>query len=220
MPTQTTAAEKILKHFKGLSQHMQADEAPLFTVPAIWDGGQESHGTACDIIVTNRRIFGYIYTTFPRERLFLDALSLITIRAVSLREKSFEPLFRELLVSSDTRKVYIRAPRQKIESLQAAIRSAITQDRIETQSNSDIVDTPPATTTQLQAPMYGKQDMRGTFERSPLATVMLLVGGLLLEIVGAAIWLISQSAQAGLPLCGAGFVAVVTSILLQRSRRR
>jgi hypothetical protein len=37
--------------------------------------------------------------------------------------------------------------------------------------------------------------------------------------VGAITWLVSQSAQAGLPLCVAGFVAVVTSILLLRSRR-
>jgi hypothetical protein len=221
MPTQTAAAEKILKRFKGLGQHLQADETPLFTIPGIWDGGQESHGTACDVIVTNQRVFGYIYTTFPRERLFLDALPLASIRAVSLREKSFEPLFRELLVSSDRRKVYVRAPRQKIASLEATLRSVLARDVAET-PNSDIGDTPPATTGQRQPPqppMYGKQDMRGTFERSPLAIVMLLVGGLILEIAGAVLWAVSQSAQTGLPLCAAGFVAVVTSILLMRQKR-
>src|ERR1700680_4795566 len=138
MPTQTTAAEKILRRFKGLRQHLQEDETPLFTVPAIWDGGQESHGTACDIIVTNQRVFGYIYTTFPRERLFLDALPLASIRAATLREKSFEALCRELLVSSSKRKIYIRAPRQKIESLQAGIRSAIEQDSAVAQPDSDM----------------------------------------------------------------------------------
>src|ERR1700687_3153029 len=107
MPSQTTAAEKILKRFKGLRQQMQADELPLFTIPAIWDGGQGPHSTPCDIIVTNQRIFGYYFVSFPRERLFLDALPLASIRAVSLREKSFEPVFRELLVSSEGRKVYI-----------------------------------------------------------------------------------------------------------------
>jgi len=219
MPAQTTATEKILRRFKGLRQHLQAEETPLFTMPAIWDGGQEPHSTACDIIVTNQRVFGYIYTTFPRERLFLDALPLASIRAVTLREKSFEPLFRELLVSSSKRKIYIRAPRQKIESLQAALRSALAQDTAKTLPDSEMVDTPLAANAQTQAPMYGKQDMRGTFERSPLAIVMLFVGGLLLEIAGALIWLVSQSAQAGLPLCGAGFVAVVTSILLMRQRR-
>jgi hypothetical protein len=223
MPAQATTTEKIFKRFKGLRQHLQAGEAPLFTVPAIWDGGQESHGTACDVIVTNQRIFGYIYMTFPRERLFLDALPLASIRAVSLREKSFEPLFRELLVRGDGRKVYIRAPRQKIESLQDALRSAIAQHTSEAQQSfTDRADTSPETTSQLQdaaTPIYARQEMRGTFERSPLAIIMLFVGGLLLEIVGAVIWLVSQSAQAGLPLCVAGFVAVVTSILLLRSRR-
>jgi hypothetical protein len=217
MPTQTTAAEKIHRRFKGLRQHLQEDETPLFTVPAIWDGGQESHGTACDIIVTNQRVFGYIYTTFPRERLFLDALPLASIRAATLREKSFEPLFRELLVSSSKRKIYIRAPRQKIESLQAAIRSAIEQDSAVAQPDSDTVDTPSVATTQI--PVYGKQDMRGIFERSLLSILILFVGGLLLEITGAVIWIVSQSAPTGLPLCGAGFVAVVTSILLMRQRR-
>ena len=223
MPAQATTTEKILKRFKGLRQRLLAGEAPLFTVPAIWDGGQESHGTACDVIVTNQRIFGYIYMTFPRERLFLDALPLASIRAVSLREKSFEPLFRELLVRSDRRKVYIRAPRQKIESLQDALRSAIAQHTSEAQQTFiDRADTLPETTSQLQdavTPIYARQEMRGTFERSPLAIIMLFVGGLLLEIGGAVIWLVSQSAQAGLPLCVAGFVSVVTSILLQRSRR-
>jgi hypothetical protein len=223
MSIQTTAAEKILRRFKGLRQHLQAGEAPLFTVPAIWDGGQESHSAACDVILTNQRIFGYIYMTFPRERLFLDALPLASIRAVSLREKSFEPLFRELLVRGDGRKVYIRAPRQKIESLQDALRSAIAQHTSEAQQSFiDRADTSPETTSQLQdavTPIYARQEMRGTFERSPLAIIMLFVGGLLLEIVGAITWLVSQSAQAGLPLCVAGFVAVVTSILLLRSRR-
>lgn len=218
MLTQTTAAEKILRHFKGLRQRLQKDETPLFTIPAIWDGGQESHGTACDIIMTNQRVFGYIYTTFPRERLFLDALPLASIRAVSLREKSFEPLFRELLVSSDKRKVYIRAPRQKIASLEAALRSVLAQDSAETPPNADTGDPPLATTDRRQPPIYGKQDMRSTFERSTLAIVMLFVGGLLLEITGAALWIVSHSAQNGLPLCIAGFVAVVTSILLQRQR--
>lgn len=219
MPTQTTAAEKILRRFKGLHLHLQENETPLFTMPAIWDGGQESHGTACDIIVTNHRVFGYIYTTFPRERLFLDALPLASIRAVTLREKSFEPLFREVLLSSSKRKIYIRAPRQKIESLQAALRAAMAQESAETQPGADMVDTPSATTAQTPVPAFGKQDVRDTFERSPLAIVMLFVGGLALEILGVVLWIVSQSAQAGLPLCAAGFVAVVTSILVQRQRR-
>ena len=218
MPAQTTATDKIFRHFKHLRQHLQEGETPLFTVPAIWDGGQEAHGTACDVIVTNQRIFGYIYTTFPRERLFLDALPLDSIRAVTLREKSFEPLFRELLVSGGRRKIYIRAPRQKIESLQAALRSTIGQQN-QSQPASAAVDAEPEKAARSEAPVYGTQDVRVTFERSLLSILVLFVGGLLLEILGAVVWVITQSSQTGLPLCGAGLVAVVTSILLMRQRR-
>src|SRR5690348_9063486 len=127
MPSKTSTSEKILNRLKGLRNNLQTDEQPLFSVPAIWDGGQGQHSTPCDIVVTNQRVFGYYYVSFPRERLFLDALPLKSIRAVSLRQKSFEPLFRELLVSNSQRRIYIRAPRQKIESLNEALRSAIEQ---------------------------------------------------------------------------------------------
>ena len=219
MPAQTIATEKIFRRFKNLRQHLQEGETPLFTVPAIWDGGREARGMACDVILTNQRVFGYIYTTFPRERLFLDDLPLASIRAVTLREKSFEPIFRELLVSGSKRKIYIRAPRQKIESLQAALRLAIGQESAETQPASDSIDAVPEKTAQTPAPVYGTQDMRGTFERSLLSILVLFVGGLLLEILGVFLWVMTQSAPTGLPLCGAGLVAVGTSILLMRQRR-
>ncbi len=219
MPAQTITTEKILRQFKHLHQHLQEGETPIFTIPAIWDGVRGEHGTACDVIVTNQRIFGYIYTTFPRERLFLDSLPLDSVRAVTLREKSFEPIFRELLVSSKERKIYIRAPRQKIESLQAALRLALGRENAETQPASDAIDTAREKTAQTAAPVYGTQDMRGTFERSLLSILLLFVGGLLLEILGVVVWVMTQSTQIGLPLCSAGLVAVVTSILLMRQRR-
>jgi len=61
--------------------------------------------------------------------------------------------------------------------------------------------------------------MRASFERSSLAIVLLFVGGLILEIGGALLWRVTQSAQIGLPLCIAGFVAVATSIMIARQRR-
>ena len=220
MPAQAIATEKIFKRFKHLRQQLQPDEVPLFTIPAIWDGVRRARSsTACDVIVTNQRIFGYIYTTFPRERFFLDALPLASIQAVTLREKSFEPIFRELLVSSRERKIYIRAPRQKIESLQATLRQALGQEKTGTRPAPAPVDTAQKRKEQTAATVFGTQDMRGTFERSLLSIVVLFVGGLLLEILGVVVWLITQSAQTGLPLCGAGLVAVVTSILLMRQRR-
>ena len=215
MPAKTDTAQKILARLKGLRNHMQAGEEPLFSVPAIWDSGQERRSIPCDVVVTNQRLFGYVHVTFPRERLFLDALALTNIKAVTLRHKTFEPVFRELLVSESQRKIYIRAPRQKIENLYEALRLAIEQyvpggqPVIEKEEVSNIVQTTPT---------YGRQEIRISFERSPLAITMLFIGGLLLEIGGIILWAVTQSAQTGLPLIIAGFVAVLTAILVRRQR--
>jgi len=220
MPAQSVATEKIFKRFKDLRQHLQPDEVPLFTTPAIWDGVRRARSsTACDVIVTNKRIFGYIYKKYPHERFFLDALPLASIQAVTLREKSFEPIFRELLVSSGERKIYIRAPRQKIENLQAALRLALGHENTGTRPAPATIETARENRARTAAPVFGTQDMRGTFERSLLSILVLFVGGLLLEMLGVVVWITTQSAQTGLPLCGAGLVAVITSILLMRQRR-
>lgn len=217
MPSQSRTAEKILARLKGLRNHMQAGEEPLFSVPAIWDGGQSQRSMACDVVLTNQRLFGYVFVSFPRERLFLDALQLNRIKAVSLRHKTYEPIFRELLVSEDQRKVYIRAPRQKIESLYGALRTALEQYAPSAQVA--IEDEPGSSPFEVSpSPVYGRQEIRASFERSPLAIILLFVGGLLLEILGAVVWIMTQSAQTGLPLFFAGLVAVITSVLLRRSR--
>jgi len=218
---QWQASERILRRFKGLSQHLQADEQPLFTVPAIWDGGQGQHSMACDVIITNRRVFGYIYTRFPRERLFLDALPLDEIKAVTLRQKAHEPVFRELFISSMSRNVYVRAPRQKIERLYGALRSAIDQFVPGTLSSPAKPGQESASPSAPLAPppAFGKQEIRASFERSPLAVLLLFVGGLILEIGGALLWLLTQSFQTGFPLFVAGLVAVATAILVTRQRR-
>ncbi|TMF47503.1 MAG: hypothetical protein E6I32_09705 [Chloroflexi bacterium] len=122
-------------------------------------------------------------------------------------------------------RVYIRAPRQKIESLYEALRSAIqqytpaTQPIQEPEEEQQTASSATATTsTKPTAPVYGKQEIRGPFERSPLAIILLFVGGLLLEIAGAYLWFITQNPQGGFPLCVAGFVSVVTAFLIVRSR--
>lgn len=218
MASQSKTAEKILARLKGLRNHMQAGEEPIFSVPAIWDAGQSQHSTACDVVLTNQRLFGYIFVSFPRERLFLDALQLNDIKAVSLRHKTHEPIFRELLVSTVQRKVYIRAPRQKIESLYEALRAAIAQYAPSTQvAIEDEAERSPSQAT--SSPVYGRQEIRTSFERSPLAIILLFVGGLLLEILGAFVWVATQSAQTGLPPIIAGLIAVITAILLRRARR-
>src|SRR6266568_47379 len=208
-------ADKIIRHLKGLRTHLQPGEEPLFSVPAIWDSGQDQRSVPCDVVLTNQRLFGYVYVTFPRERLFLDALTLTAIKVVTFRQKTFEPVFRELLVSDGQRKVYIRAPRQKIESLYDALRSAMeryapnVQPTLEHEETSHINETTPS---------FGKQEIRTTFERSPLAIILLFIGGLILEIGGIVLWTATQSSQIGLPLIIAGIVAVITSILVRRQR--
>lgn len=226
LSSQSHLSERILRRFKGLSEHLQAGEQPLFTIPAIWDSGQGRHSTACDVMITNQRVFGYIYTRFPRERLFLDALPLNEINAVSLRQKTYEPVFRELLLGSEKRRIYIRAPRQKIERLYDELRSTIDQFVPEAQRDQGIQGAPTelAVTQQEQevasrVPVYGKQEIRAPFERSSLAITLLFVGGLILEIGGALLWFATQSFQTGFPLIVAGLVSVGTAMLISRQRR-
>src|SRR4051812_36403777 len=104
-----TSSETILSRLKGLQTHLHEEELPLYTVPVIWVNTTTREGNACDLVLTNQRIFGYIYTTFPRERLFLDDLELEKIKVVSLRQKRYQGVFRELLVSDGQKKIYIRA---------------------------------------------------------------------------------------------------------------
>jgi len=208
--------EKILTQVKGLRDYLQPDEQPLLALPAIWDHSREKRGAPCDVIITNQRLLGYYRVSFPRERLFLDALPLGQIRNVSLRERSFEPIFRELMVSADQRKIYIRAPRQKIEQLYAELRSAIETYVQEPgpifEGESEQVETTPA-------PIFGRQEIRTRFEGSNLAITLLFVIGVVLEIGGALLW--GSVGQAiGLPLCVAGFVMVFAAIVQRRQQRR
>ena len=215
MQQKNATADKILSQLKGLRNHLQPGEEPLFTVPAIWDSGQEQRGMPCDVVLTNQRLFGYVYVTFPRERLFLDALTLTEIKAVTLRQKTFEPVFQELLVRGGQRKVYIRAPRRKIENLYEALRSAIEQYAPNVQPTLEVEGTSHVNET---TPAFGRQEIRTTFERSPLAITILFIGGLLLEIGGIFLWAVTQSSQIGLPPIIAGLVAVITAILVRRQR--
>lgn len=215
MQQKNATADKILSQLKGLRNHLQPGEEPIFAVPAIWDNGQAQRSMPCDVVLTNQRLFGYVYVTFPRERLFLDALSLTEIKSVTFRQKTFEPVFRELLVSGGQRKVYIRAPRRKIESLYEALRSAMEQYAPKAKPAIGHEETSNVNET---APSFGRQEIRTTFERSPLAIILLFIGGLILEIGGIVLWTATQSTQIGLPLIVAGIVAVITAILVRRQK--
>lgn len=203
---------------------MQPDEKPLLAVAAIWDSGKEDHSTPCEIIVTNQRLLGFYTSRISRvRRIFLEQVELKTITVVSLRQKTFEPVFRELLVSDGKRKVYIRAPRRYIEALFAALREAIEQ--IGDKPNVAFEDGPqqggtPETSAMHReiTPAYGRQDVRAPFERSPLAITLLFVGGLIIEVIGFVLWGMTGSLQIGIPLFVAGIVAVMTAIFLRRQR--
>jgi len=197
---------------------MQADEVPLLAVPAIWDSGQGPRSVPCDVIVTNQRVMGYYSVSMPRKRLFLEDIELTRITAVSLRQKTFEPVFRELMVSAGQRRVYIRAPRRQIEALFAALREA-TEEYVPAGQPTfeDEAEQEPQKTSRL-APVYGRQDIRTSFESSPLAITLLFVSGIVMEIVGVGLWAMTGSAQAGLPLFIAGLVAVLLATFAKRRR--
>ena len=218
----TNTADKIRGSLKGLQAHLQPDEEPRFTIPGIWDAGRAQRSTACDIVVTNQRVFGYYFVSFPRERLFLDALALDAITSIALRQKSFEPVFRELLISDGQRKIYVRAPRQKIEALYSKLRAIIESSVPDARTNFTDGQTDTDSDTPVKArrtPVYGRQEIRRPFERSPLAITLLFAGGVILEIMGGGLWMLTQNAPTGIPLCAAGFLAVFMSIVVSRQRR-
>lgn len=220
----TRTVEKIFRKVKRLRDHMQPDEEPLLAIPAIWDSGKEQHSVPCDVVVTNQRLMGYYSVNRPRPRLFLEELPLADITVVSFRHKTYEPLFRELLVRTGQQKVYIRAPRRFIEALYAALREATELYTASGQTTfEDIpataIETPDAPArTRSSATVYGRQDIRTNFERSPLAITLLFGGGLFLEIIGFGLWAATQSVQVGMPLFVAGLVAVLTAIFVKRQR--
>jgi hypothetical protein len=239
MPNSSNTAEHILNKFKGLRAQMQAGEEPVMALPGIWDGGQSAHSTACDIIVTNQRVIGYYYRGFPREHIFCDALNLIDLHNITRRQKSYEPVFRELLLSTNQRKVYIRMPRQKSEELYEVLRMVTTHSGNTTTTHTTEVEKEADSTKQTaQAPTplqqvsagskqamvttpeptYDREEVQRPFDTSPLAIVLLLIGGSILEIVSIILWA-AYGASIGLPLFIAGFLAVIGSFLA-RARSR
>ncbi len=219
MPNTSKNAEKILSRCKGLSKQLQVGEEPVLSIPAIWDSDKRSHSEACEVILTNQRLIGFYCKSFPREKLFFDALDLSGISHVTLRQKTYKPVFREIVVSAGRHNVSIRAPRQKSEALYAALRTASSAQH-EPAEQETALEAPEVSATRgtQPAPVYSREDIRTAFDTSPLAIVLLFVGGIIMEVVGAILWLLTQSSQVGLPLCCAGFVAVAIAIAQARQR--
>ncbi|MFL5625712.1 MAG: hypothetical protein ACJ788_08980 [Ktedonobacteraceae bacterium] len=216
--TYSRTAEKIYRRVKRLREHMQIDEEPLLAVPAIWDSGKEEHSTPCEVIVTNQRLMGYYSVQFPRKRVFLEAMQLARVTSVTLRNKAFEPIFRELLVSEGAREIYIRAPRRYIEALYAALRLATEQYTPAIPVAFADEQAQQEQTVVPRDPVYRRQNVDNTFERSPLAITLLFVGGLVLEIIGFVMWGTTHTLQVGLPLFIAGLVAVLAATFIRRQR--
>jgi hypothetical protein len=86
-------------------------------------------------------------------------------------------------------------------------------------ASEDLQEEASSAASSTAPPAFGKQEIRASFERSSLAAILLFVGGLILEIGGALLWQVTQSAETGLPLCVAGFIAVATAIMVARQRR-
>ena len=226
-------------HLRNLTQHLQSNEQIQLNIPGIWVTGRapvsqqseqqqdeqstQSHSSTCDIVLTNQRIIGYAHIRFPRERLFLESFPLDTLKAVSLRQKSHEPLFHELLVSDGQRRAYIRSSRPKIEQLYEALRTSntpLTADTTEpTPMSQEDVPEESVDTSSRPATVYGRQDIRRPFDQSPLGITVLFIGGLLLEILGIILWSMTQSPEIGIPLCIAGFVGVIAATTQRRRLR-
>jgi hypothetical protein len=219
--SQTRAAEQILRRVKHLRDHLLPGEIPILAIPAIWDSGKQRQSTPCDVVVTNQRLLGYYVVDFPRKRLFLEELSLSTITAVTLRHKSYEPLFRELMVSNAQRKIYIRTSRHHIEVLFSSLRAAIEQYVPATPTTfEEMLPENESSAPIPRTSIYGRQDIQTSFSQSLLAIVLLLVGGLALELIGFVLWMTTQSIQVGLPLFLAGLVAVLVAIFLRRQKQK
>ncbi len=223
MLQRTATAERILTRTKGLSGYLEEGEEPVLALPAIWDNGESSRSTPCDIIVTNRRVIGFYYRSFPRERVFIDSLRLAELSNVTWREKSYEPVFREILLSDSKRKVYVRTARQKSEELYAALRTATGNDGTAQQDGREGEEAKAQASSQnveSNRTIYGRQDVKRAFDTSTLAILLLFVGGIVLEIIGAILWIVTGSVQTGVPLFVAGFLAVLAAILVRRQQRR
>ena len=220
-------AERIIARTKGLANHLQEGEVPLLSVPAFWDTGLEQARTACDVIITNQRIFGYYYRQFPREHLFLDAVDIAKIKTATWREKDFEPVFREMRINDGTRTVYVRAPRQKCEALYKELRAVLAlpiaeQSKDITKRNEEpyALDVRPARESSTHAVVCERQKVHREFNTSPLAIWLLFVGGVILEVIGVLLWSNTQSIATGLPLFFAGFVAVAVGFIVRRQGQR
>lgn len=202
---------------KGIQNHLHEGEVVLFSAPGFWDNGEVNYSTACDIVLTNQRIMGYYYKSFPREHLFLDALNLDELTSVEYRQKSFEPLFRELALRDEKRRVYLRTTRQHTETLYNLLREHTNQSL--TQQGTYQATAGEQAPQPHQETRYERQEIRTKFENSTLGITLLFVGGLVLEILGVVLWR-TQGAGIGWPLCLAGLVAVFTALLVRRQRTR
>lgn len=221
MPSTSNNAGKFISRCKGLSEQLQAGEELLLSIPAIWESDKQAHSEACEVILTNQRLMGFYSKKFPREKIFCDVLDLVSITHVTLRKKTYEPIFREIVVAEGMHAVSIRAPRQKSERLYSAIRTAISTYHHQSQQEAIFeVSEVSVITDRLPAPIYSREAIRTAFDTSSLAIVLLFVGGIALEIIGVLLWSLTQSSQIGLPLCGAGLVAVMVAILQARQRSR
>jgi hypothetical protein len=216
LPKETrTASQKTASRLKGLRDHLQEDEQPIINIPGIWDDSQQNRSTACDIVLTNQRLLGYYKVSFPREHLFFDALPLSSIRTVIPQQKK-DPVFRELMVSTNNRKVYIRSSRQKIEALNTALQSTIELNV----SNANAKFEPTGAEQQeTQSPTQEWSEVRMPMPDSPLNITLLFTGGIFLEVLGALLWSGTHCTQIGAPLVIAGFVSWLAAMFLHKKRQ-
>ncbi|WP_052889907.1 hypothetical protein [Thermogemmatispora carboxidivorans] len=208
--SQEGAARRILRRFHGLQAHLEPGEEPLESRPVIWHSQQ--HGSvACDVILTNRRLLGYYQVRFPRRRLFLEAIPLAEVTAITLRSPQSKPLLHELLISSEEGVVLLRAPRRVIEGLYDSLHRL----GAETGPEPELAGAEPA---RAPSPRFDRQRLARSAEHSPAGIALIFACGLILEIIAIFLWLTTGSLATSLPPFGAGLLAVLTAILVYRQR--
>ncbi len=208
MPDETIQSQKILAQssLRGIDPYIHLNEAALLTIPAIWDNGQSQKSRPCEIVLTDQRLLGFFRS---RRETSVEEFALEAIQTVTFREKQYEPIFRELLVSDGVRRVFIRAPKKKLEELYIRLQATL---KLQTSTGE-------AVTASKSSPTFERENLStASYESSSAGLTMLLGLGIAMECLSLFLCTAAQNLQAAAPLFIVGFMAVCLAFIIRRRR--